>query len=680
MISLFLNPCLAGKTAKFLLVILLIVLVAFPWVMGEGGRYYTFLLMTVFIFAALGHAWNLLAGFCGLLSFGLQVYIGLAGFTVAIANYYGGINVWWTLPIVAIVCLLFSWLLAAPISGRGTSRTVKIGIVIAVLLALLYEGLIWYEPAADIFGGAYIRRMIILLLIFLGALPLLKLQGAYFAVATWLIAAAVASIFSEWRVVGAGGGMNIVSDTSITDRYYAGLIIVIASTAMVWWLLHSRYGKALTAVRDNEEAASSIGIDIRRVKTLVFVISAPIAGLAAALFYIDSVTITPTDAFSIRWSAYMVFIVVAGGMGSLSGPVIGALVFVLVDRILVGFWGGGALTLGIASVLLILLLPRGIAGVVSDLREKAKSIEAKPKPVQASMIGKLFGSKQNVVPVEEPIGPPGIVSAFLVPGNPLPWLNQNNPPWRPIVDGFASARTALLSSKPDVIIIYASQWYAVMDQLWQTRSHLAGTHVDENWYEYGDLPYDIRVDTAVAEAMVEGCRAIGISAKAVNYSQFPIDSGTISANGFLNSEPQIPLVIAANNLYHDQKTTAQLGEMAAKRAVAMGKRVAIVAIGGLSGAVHRSNINIAEDTVSDPVHDAANLRMLKLIKACDIAGINEYIKEFQTEAQVDNEFKQFAWIQGALGGKWDGAKILGYGPIYGSGNAVIQFNLTQKPI
>jgi branched-chain amino acid transport system permease protein len=372
---------LSGWCGRSLLVTLLVVLIAFPWLAGEGERFYTVLLMTVFIFATFGHAWNLLAGYSGLLSFGLQVYVGLGGFAIGLLSFYGEVNVWLAMPVAAVVSILFAWLLAIPVSERFTGKRAIGPMAIAVGLWILYEFLITFEPSFDVFRGHYTRRVFILLLIFLGALPLLKLQGAYFAVATWLIASAMASVFSEWKVTGAGGGLSIVSDTSVTARYYAGLILVVASTFVVWYLLNSRYGQALTAVRDDEEAASTIGIDIRRVKTLVFLVSAPMAGLAAGLFYIDNVTITPADAFSIRWSAVVVFVVVAGGMGSLPGPIIGAVIFVLVDRLASGYIGSGELALGIASVLIIILFPRGIMGSLNDLRTKARE-----KPVSNTLV------------------------------------------------------------------------------------------------------------------------------------------------------------------------------------------------------------------------------------------------------------------------------------------------------
>ena len=94
-----------------------------------------------------------------------------------------------------------------------------------------------------------------------------------------------------------------------------------------------------------------------------------------------------------------------------------------------------------------------------------------------------------------------IVSAFLVPGNPLPYLKPDNPAWEGIHQGYQAAAKALNASEPDVIAVYSTQWIAVLDQLWQTRPQVSGLHVDENWYEYGDLPFEMKIDTELAEAV-----------------------------------------------------------------------------------------------------------------------------------------------------------------------------------
>ncbi len=675
----------SGWSGRILLAILLIVLLAFPWLAGEQGRFYTVLLMTVFIFATLGHAWNLLAGYSGLLSFGLQVYVGLGGFTIGMLSFYGHVNVWLAMPIAAIVSVAFAWLLAIPVTERFTGKRAAGPMVIAVILWILYEILISYEPSFDIFRGHYTRRVSILLLIFLGALPLLKLQGAYFAAATWLIAAAVSSVFNEWKVTGAGGGLSIVSNTSIMARYYTGLVLIVLSTFAVWYLLRSRYGQALTAVRDDEEAANSIGIDIRRVKTLVFLVSAPMAGLAAGLFYIDNVTITPSDAFSIRWSAVVVFVVVAGGMGSLAGPIVGAVIFVIVDRVVSGYIGSGELALGVFSVLIIILLPRGVMGVVNDLRQSDKKrkhrVRTGPSGFGPPNIGK---SKISAVKspedwkaeqVASPSLPPGLVSVFLVPGSPLPYLRPDNPPWVPIMEAFKTVQQALEASRPDVILVYSTQWAAVLDQLWQSRPRLHGIHVDANWYEYGDLPFDISIDRPLAERLGKASQAAGVSSKTVDYDQFPIDSGTIVANNMLNPDGRIPLVIAANNMYHDFDTTRRLGALAVKEAIADGRRVALVGVGGMSGSIFREEINIADDRIIDATDDRWNQKILELMAHGDHMQLEKVMAEYASEAKADMGFKHFAWLLGGMGNNWLGARVHAYGPVYGSGAAVVEFEL-----
>jgi branched-chain amino acid transport system permease protein len=214
---------------------------------------------------------------------------------------------------------------------------VKIGVAVAVVLWILYEWLVAVVPAADVFGSHYVRRVALLLLIFLGALPLLRLQGAYFAVATWLIAESVASVFNEWRTVGAGGGMQLKSEVTLSQLYYAAFALMLVTTAAIWRWMRSPYGLALTAIRDDEEAARSSGVNISHAKAAVFLFSGAATGLAAGLYYMDVVIITPPGAFAISWAAYIVFIAVAGGMGTVAGPVIGAVIFIVVDR-LVGTW------------------------------------------------------------------------------------------------------------------------------------------------------------------------------------------------------------------------------------------------------------------------------------------------------------------------------------------------------
>ena len=95
-----------------------------------------------------------------------------------------------------------------------------------------------------------------------------------------------------------------------------------------------------------------------------------------------------------------------------------------------------------------------------------------------------------------------VVSAFLVPGSPLPLVKRDNPCWGELASAMEAAGERLRASKPDAVLLYSTQWLAVLDELWQTRERSTGVHVDENWHEYGDLPFDIRADHELAEACV----------------------------------------------------------------------------------------------------------------------------------------------------------------------------------
>jgi branched-chain amino acid transport system permease protein len=144
--------------------------------------------------------------------------------------------------------------------------------------------------------------------------------------------------------------------------------LMLVATATIWHWMRSSYGLALTAVRDDEDAARSSGIDVARVKSLVFLVSGALTGLASGPYFVDVVIITPPSAFAISWASYIVFVVVSGGMGTVAGPVVGAVIYILVDRVLAAAAGQGLLVLGALSILLMLVLPRGVMGVVQDLR------------------------------------------------------------------------------------------------------------------------------------------------------------------------------------------------------------------------------------------------------------------------------------------------------------------------
>jgi len=269
-----------------------------------------------------------------------------------------------------------------------------------------------------------------------------------------------------------------------------------------------------------------------------------------------------------------------------------------------------------------------------------------------------------------------VVAAFIVPGNPLPYLRPENPPWSGIATACRAAGRALAAARPDTLLVYSTQWMAVLDELWQMRRSLHDIHVDQNWYEYGDLEYEMTCDTELAAACIEGSKEIGISSKGVDYDKFPIDTGTIVANAFLNPGSRIPLTIGANNLYHSFDDTMRLSAMAVDKARRLNRRVALIGVGGLSGSIFRQEIDIATDGIATASDDEWNRKMLARIEAGGSAAeLGAFAQDYAKAAKADMGFKHFAWVLGGLGGRVMGARVLAYGATYGSGAAVIEFRV-----
>ena len=199
-------------------------------------------------------------------------------------------------------------------------------------------------------------------------------------------------------------------------------------------------------------------------------------------------------------------------------------------------------------------------------------------------------------------------------------------------------------------------------------------HVDENWYEYGDLEMNLRTDVALAQACIKAANESGCRSKAVDYADFPIDTGTIVANAFLNPGGKIAAVVASNNLYHDFEKTEKLGRIAAEQAGLQGKRAAVVAIGGLSGRYFDHDIDIATDHIVREEDDTLNRALLEGMRGGD-ARLRSVLPNYTSEAKGDMGMKHMGWLLGAVG-TFKGATVHGYGATYGAGAAAVEFHIT----
>lgn len=297
--------------------ILVLVLAAAPY---WAGRSDLRLLAEIFAYIALASLWNLLAGYAGLVSVGQQAYVGLGAYVMFGLAMLGGVN-----PLLAVL-----------LSG-----------VVAAVLSVPVAALIF------------------------------RLRGHYFAIGTWVVAEVFRLVAAQVSVLGGGSGTSLPAGivTSIASGrearefllYWLALALVVVVLGLIFALLRSGYGLALTAIRDNEGAARSSGIDVGRVKLVVYVVTAFGTGLAGALIFLQKLRVSPETAFSVNeWTAFVIFIVVIGGIGRVEGPIIGAIVFFALRQAFADYGSIYLLMLGVIAIVVMLWAPKGIWGVIAD--------------------------------------------------------------------------------------------------------------------------------------------------------------------------------------------------------------------------------------------------------------------------------------------------------------------------
>ena len=299
------------------LALILIAILAGPLYLGRGDMR---LMVEIASYLTLATMWNLLAGYGGLVSVGQQAFVGIGGYTMFAVVIFLGIH-----PLI--------------------------GVVIAGAVA----GLIAIPTAFVVF----------------------RLQGAYFAIGTWVIAEVYMLSIGQIPALGGGSGMSLpvqavkgmADSRSLREAmiYYSAIGLAIGSIGFVYFLLRSRMGLAVTAIRDSETAASSVGIDSRRLKFIIYCLVAVVTGLAGGLIFLAKLRISPEAAFSVvDWTAYVLFITVIGGIGRIEGPIIGTLVFFLLRGFLADLGAIYLILLGALSVVIMLKAPGGLWGLFLD--------------------------------------------------------------------------------------------------------------------------------------------------------------------------------------------------------------------------------------------------------------------------------------------------------------------------
>ena len=295
-------------------VAVLVAMALFP-VIGVSLSWLNYLLL-FFIYLALANMWNLLAGYTGLICLCPHAFVGLAGYTLAIGTFVG-------VPFQA-------------------------GLIAGAVVAALFALLISY--------------------------PVFRMRGIYFAIGTLILPEVLKVWFSYWRPVGnvyqgmgAGYSVTGVAGVTLGDTYWLGLAIAAASIFLVHWILRTRLGLGLTAIRDNENTAASAGANVFRLKLSSFIIAAFIMGIAGAVYYIYSPRINPTGGFSVRWLLVPLMATVIGGEGLEEGPIIGAAIVTFLTFRLADYGAWSLLIQGVILLAVVTVMPQGIAGLLRQV-------------------------------------------------------------------------------------------------------------------------------------------------------------------------------------------------------------------------------------------------------------------------------------------------------------------------
>jgi branched-chain amino acid transport system permease protein len=307
----------SSRIGTAIVAVSVVALAAAPW---WADRASLRLLSEIYAYVALASLWNLLAGYAGLVSVGQQAYVGLGAY------------------------VLF-----------GLAMLFGVHPLAAIPLAALAAAIVAIPVAALIF----------------------RLRGHYFAIGTWVVAEVFRLIASQVAALGGGSGTSlpipVVLSIAATRQlreftvYWIALAQAVVILAAIVWLLRSRYGLALTAIRDSELGARSNGVDVARIKYAVYVAVAFGTAMVGALIFLQKIRISPDTAFSVNdWTAFVIFITVIGGIGRIEGPIIGTVVFFLLRQTLADLGAIYLLILGVVAIAVMLKAPKGLWGLIAD--------------------------------------------------------------------------------------------------------------------------------------------------------------------------------------------------------------------------------------------------------------------------------------------------------------------------
>lgn len=291
--------------------VLLVLLAALPLV---ASALVVDKLILLFVLILLAVMWNLLAGYAGLVSVGQQAYVGLGGY--------------------AMVRMVDAGLPPFP----------------AILVAALATGVV-----------AWVLSWFIL-----------RMKAGEFAIATWVIAEVIRALVSFDPIVQGETGTSVLALNAYDPEVRRITVYLLALAGMAaaiwgtWALLRGRIGAEAQAIRDDEEAAASIGVSTFAVKQRIYILASVGCALAGTVWLASAITFQPRTGFGIQWSVFMLFMVLVGGIGTFIGPILGAVLFFALQEIFGDFGAWYLAGIGLVAIAFALYLPRGLVGFWLD--------------------------------------------------------------------------------------------------------------------------------------------------------------------------------------------------------------------------------------------------------------------------------------------------------------------------
>src|SRR5689334_4382174 len=269
--------------------------------------------------------------------------------------------------------------------------------------------------------------------------------------------------------------------------------------------------------------------------------------------------------------------------------------------------------------------------------------------------------------------------AFIVPGQPHPLLApEKNAGWSSLRRSYEAVGREVERSGAELMLIYSTQWFSVIGHLFQVDPKPKWTLVDANWYEYGEIPYEFRIDPEFGKLYARLCKEHGVQAATVAYHGFPIDTGTVVALKLLNPNNAIPASVVSCNIYAEREETRALGFAARAAIEAYGKKTIVVVVTNLSNRYDVADIDPAHDRVSSAKDDEWNRKILEMLGEGRLEDVAQVARDFAREANADMGFKAIWWLAALMGehNRYDG-KVWDYQPVWGTGNAIVE--LTPNP-